>query len=239
MKHVNKTLMMLCVTIIALASCKKSEVGATTTLAALNLVNVTVGSTAVKANFTSKTDIFASTSTSVAYGTNNAYSLFAGNATPVVITATADTLHPVYNTPINAAAGSYYSLYLCGQTGAVDAVLMKESFTIHADSTFGVRIVNLSYNSGPINMTLSTTPTTNEISNIAYKSVSAFNNYACKGASPALTFQLRDAVTNALLGSQAFTTATLPRFQNITLVLKGKVGGTGSSALGLLLVKNY
>ncbi len=222
-----------------IAACTKNDVQ-TTPLASLNIINATVGSTTIKANFTNKTNVFSGTVLSVAYGSNNAYTIPAGSATPVTILATADTLHPVYNTPINAPAGTYYSLYLAGQVGAVDAVLYPESFKVHQDSTFSVRIVNLSYNSGPINMTLSTSTTTNEIAGVAYKSVSDFKNYPATYKITSYTFQLRDATTNALLGSQAYTTAaSMPRFQNITLVLKGAVGGTGANALGLQLVKNF
>jgi len=220
------------------SACKKSDIQVTP-LASINIVNATVNSTVVKANFTNNTGVFGTTSLSVGYGGNTVYPLPAGNNIPVTITATADTLHPVYYVPISAASGDYYSLYLCGQTGAIESILMKDNFTTRQDSTFGIRIVNLSFNSGPINMTLSTATTTNEIANIAYKTVSDFKAYPCKATSPAVTFQLRDAATGKLLGSQAFTVGTMPRFHNVTLVLRGMVGGTGSAALGLQMVKNY
>ncbi|MBN8837172.1 MAG: DUF4397 domain-containing protein [Sphingobacteriia bacterium] len=154
----------------------------------------------------------------------------------------------VVNASVNVAAAqvNYFGspIIYATYTGAVDTILRKETLPPHAvgDSTFGVRFINLSYNSNPVNITLSTSTTTNEFAGIAYKANSNFKNYVCQKATTGYTFQVRDAGTGALIASYSFTTSgttIMPYFNNVTLALVGQIGATGTNAPKVIRVNNY
>jgi len=219
--------------LMGVAACKKSGV-AITPLASLNVVNASVNLGTVKANFTGAGQY--ASATSIGYGANNSYSVRAGITIPFTIVAVADTTQPVFNAMLNLNGGGIYSLYLAGQSGSVDTLLVAETIPLHTDSSCGVRFINLSYNSNPVTVTLSTTPTTAEFSNISYKQSSAFKTYPAGAANGSYIFQVRDGATGNILSTY---TLIPPRFLNCTLVLKGMIGGTGANAPGLQRVNNY
>lgn len=242
--------------VLHFVSCKKSTVS-TSPLASLNIVNATVNLGSVKANFTgtNKTlvNYWAGISTTVAYGANTAYGVNAETDVPLAIapfsTTPLDTLHPVYRNTLHLVNGGLYSLYLAGQTGAVDTILVKESIPAYTDSLFGMRFINLSYNSTPVNVTLTVgTTVTTEFSNIAYKGSSNFKSYQAKYNTAPDTIRVRDVATNTQLaqyvlipsGSTNTTTSLFPRFFNCTLALVGQTGVTsGTNALKIIRVNNY
>jgi hypothetical protein len=94
----------------------------------------------------------------------------------------------------------------------------------------------LSPNSTPLNITLSTSTTVNEVSNLAYKQYTDFKTYPGLYNS-AYTFQIRAASNpSVVLTTFSLTTATVPRFANITVVIRGMVGTT--PALGTTRVNH-
>jgi hypothetical protein len=139
--------------------------------------------------------------------------------------------------------GKLYSVLFCGQSPNVEAIFREENYPApYTDSSFGVRVINLSPNSSPINITIQSNSSTNLFSNIAYKQISDFVKLPLKTSVTAgsVSFQVRSAVNP----STVMTTYTLPnnanseypgisinlqRFKNITIVVKG-VQGTTSGA---------
>ena len=239
MKYVNFIFVVL-----LFASCKKD-----TTIpqrASINIIHATVGIPTLKVNYFGSTIIYAAFTSgpgALAYGTNTVVSVSPGS-TPVTIVSSTDTLNPIYNSPVATSGGDVYSLYLAGQSTAAEAVLVKETnIPIHSltDSTCGIRFINLSYNSAPVNVTLSTTTTVNEFTNVAYKSISDFKSYPAAVVNSTYTFQVRNS-TGTLLASYVFTgasTAAVPRFLNVTLAFIGQIGGTGANVPNLVRVNNY
>jgi hypothetical protein len=224
----------------AFASCKKSDV-TLSPLASLNLVNATVNLGTVQANFTNLSNKttgqpYSQITTTVPYGSNNVYGVLANMAIPLTIVATTDTTKPIYISSLNFANGSIYSLYLAGQTGAVDTVMVRETIPYYADSTCGVRFINLSYNSNPIVVTQSITPTVNDFSSLTYKQYSSFKTYPSKSSNSSYIFQVRDAVAGTLLGSYTLST---PYFHNVTLAWVGQTGGTGAATTKVIRINNY
>lgn len=145
---------------------------------------------------------------------------------------------------VDIKAGVWYSLYLTGiASGDVEAVFLKENFKENADSVISLRLINLSPNVEPINVTLTTSPTLNEFTNVAYKSVSEFKSFpALRNANINMfQFQFRSASTNAVLATYNLTASnlSLTRFRSATLVLKGLQGGIGSQALSVIFVPSY
>jgi len=226
MRYLNHLFMMALVAFLA-GSCKKSTVE-TSPLASLNVTNVVVGGKTVKLN-----------SNLVDSATNynfKAFGLNAGN-TNIYVYPTGDSAHPYFTSTVPTSSGGVYSLFLSGNVATkVDTMLVKESIPVYTDSSCGVRFINLVYNSNPIKVTRSTSPTVTEFSSLSYRQISAFKTYPALSTNGTYVFQVRDAVPDTVLATYTLTT---PRFFNCTLVWKGMKGGTGTNAPGVLRVNNY
>ena len=223
-----------------LLSCKKTTVNVKP-LASFNMVNATVNLDGVQANFTwfgSKAGIqyYSDISTVVGYGTNSVYSMLAKQSIPVTVVSSADTTKTILEGSFNFDEGGIYTLYFSGIVGAIDTLLVPERFPVHADSTCGVRFINLSFNSQPIVVTLSSTPTIMEFNSLSYRQFSDFKGYLADVNNNAYTFQVRDAATDSLLGTYDFSA---PCFRNATLAWIGQTGGSGTYATQVIVVNNY
>ena len=164
---------------------------------------------------------------------------------PDTTTHSAPLLDLKLNLPVNAIN----TLYLTGIVAAPETVLVTEEIPSHTDSVVGIRFVNLSPGSNPVNIRLSTDTTWNLVSGLAYKSPSPFSNYPVVAAINSYTFQFRDAVTGVILKSYTLnginkgtglnTSANPWRYHNVTIVLIGAAGGTGADAQRTILINNY
>jgi len=229
----------LCIILLTAAffGCKKTSVDISP-LASLNLVNASVNVSAVKVNFTGNglPNYYNLITATTAYGANSLFPVNANTTVPVTIINSTDSTKALVSSNLNLANGGIYSLYLAGQSTAVDTIMVKETIPSFQDSSCAVRFINLSYNSNPISITLSTTPTVPEFSGLAYKSAAAFKTYTATAATNTYTFQVRDATTLALLGSY---TLTVPRFFACTLAWIGQAGVTGTNAPKVIRINNY
>ena len=231
---------MILLGVTSLFSCKKTTIGIRP-LASVNLVNATVNLAGVKANFSwegNKGGIqyYSQISTTVGYATNYVYSVLAVPNVPLIVVSSADTTKTILQTSLTFNNGGIYTLYFSGIVGAVDTLLVPESLPGHTDSTCGVRFINLSFNSKPILVTQSITPTVMEFNSLSYKQYSDFKDYPASPNNKAYTFQVRDGGTNALLGTYSFSA---PCFRNVTLAWVGQTGGSGTYAPKLIRVNNY
>src|ERR1700753_1094251 len=104
------------------------------------------------------------------------------NATVPLAIAATDTTKPVVVTNLNFANGSYYSLFLAGQSGALDTILVKDSYQNYTDSSFGCRFINLSYNSNPISVNIKGKSNGSEVASLSYKQNSGFIKYVATAA---------------------------------------------------------
>ncbi|MBO9565866.1 MAG: DUF4397 domain-containing protein, partial [Niastella sp.] len=146
-----------------------------------------------------------------------------------------------------------YSFFVFGLSPNFDTLLVQDNLpNPYRDSVLGIRLINLSPNSNPLSLTIASDTKVNIFSGIVYKRLTDFVTIPLPGnvTTNAVTFQVRDAITNNVL-----TTYTLPltpnstylniginksRFMNLTLVVRGLQGTTsGSSAIGLFPVANY
>lgn len=214
MKYFNQLTTMLLAAII-IASCKKEKIE-TTPLASISITNTVVGGTTAK---------FGSRATTISNNNFTQFSLVAGS-NDLYIYPSGDSLNPYYNeAKFIANEGEVYSLFLTGVPGAIEAIKIKEAIPYRTDSTGGIRFINLANNNGALNINIKKTPITHEVTGLAYKQYTEFKNYAGLYNS-ADTFQIRKA-DGTLLTSFNFTTATQPRFANVTLVIRQN--GTGVS----------
>lgn len=172
---------------------------------------------------------------------NSDYAFKPGNA-DLYIWPYGDSLHPYYvSNKILLEEKQLYSLFLGGTPDAVDAIFLKENFPYRTDSTAAIRFVNLSPGGPLVNVTLSTSPTVNEFAGVTYKGMTEFKYLPSTMANSSYTFQVRNASNNAILSTITMSGGALasfvPRFRFVTLVFRGKVGGTPTA--GITRVNHY
>ncbi|MES2331329.1 MAG: hypothetical protein V4539_17125 [Bacteroidota bacterium] len=219
---------------LAMSGCQKNESPASQ--ASLNIVHAIVNVPAIKVNRYGSGTIYSTFIDSVKFGANEVITVVSGNSVPVSVVNTADTLHPVFNGNINVSAGSITSLFLAGQSTSVDTITVQDVIPYRADSTAGVRFINLLVNSNPVSINIKGNANGSEVTSLAYKANTGFKNYTALNINASYIFEIRDAGTGTLITSYTLTT---PRFLNVTLCLKGLSGATGTNAPGIMLVKNY
>ena len=197
------------------AACKKDEIK-NSPMASLRIVNGIAGGTAIR------NGAYAGTISNISSRLDNIQT----GGFDIYIWPNGDSLHPYYVLPKFVAQDrEIYSLFLCGPPTAVEGIIVKEDIPYWTDTIAGIRFVNLSPNSTGINITRLSTPTVNDVTNLQYKSMTGFIGFPA-GANVGETFQFRNASTNAVLASVAFTKASMPRWRNMSLVFRGMVGGT-------------
>lgn len=216
-------------------SCKKSN--DLIPAASLNVVNASPGIANAKVRTPNVPALYYNQMKGVDYANSQVFILPVGSP-QITINSSTDTLSkPLYSSALGANAGDIYSLFIGGAAGG-DIVINKDAIPYRPDSSIGVRFINMSYNSTPVNVMLSTSSTANEFSNVAYKSVTDFKTYSATSVNPAsYTFQARDGNGNLLASVDVSRTTYI--WHNVTLVLSGQMGGTGTDAPKLFIVKNY
>lgn len=203
---------------LVLSSCKKDKIE-TIPLTSITVGNFVAGGASIK---------IGSIVTTVANNnTNGTQMALRAGENDLYVWPVGDSLHPYFTYPKFATLeGEVYSLFLCGVPGTTEGIVIKENIPYRTDSTAGIRFINLSPNSTPLNITKSTSTTLNEVSNLAYKQYTDYISYPALSTST-YTFQVRAAANpNTVLTTFALSTATIPRFTNITVVIRGVVGGT-------------
>jgi hypothetical protein len=219
--------------IITATGCNK-ETFHTEPLSSITIANLVLNGTAAKLNG----NTVPAQNININAGAN--FSLPVGDSR-LYIWPLGDSLNPYYNKIITSGSQEIYTLFLAGPVGAVEPVLIKENLPAHTDSSFGIRFINLSPGSPAIKFTRSTTPTVAETGNLNYKDIADFKTYPALSVNSTYTFQARNATTDALIASITLAGASiatgLPRFNNITLALRGVVGGT--PAPGISRINNF
>ena len=203
----------LFVAMVALVACKKNGIN-TRSLASLTVTNVAVNGPAIRVGDNLNR---INNNSSLQLG------LYAGD-NELYVWPVGDSANPFYTSPkFFAAEGSVHSLFIGGQSPNISGVLVKDNIPYHTDSTSGVRIINLVPKSTPLNITLSTSPTINEVTGLAYLQYTDFKIYPAKASNASYTFQIRKASDNTILFNYLLPT---PRFTNVTLVIRGVTTGS-------------
>jgi hypothetical protein len=203
----------LFVAMLVFVACKKEGI-TTKPLASLTVTNVVVNGPAIRVG---------SNLNQINNNSSLQLGLFAGD-NDLYVWPVGDSAKPYYtSSKFFAAGGSVHSLFIAGQSPNISGVLVEDNIPYHIDSTCGVRIINLIPNSTPLNITLSTSPTINEVSNLAYLQYTDFKIYPAKASNASYIFQVRKATDNTLLFSYSLPT---PRFTNVTLVIRGVITGS-------------
>jgi hypothetical protein len=224
---------MLC-TVFVLFSCKK-EATVTLDAGAINITNAVIGGASLTliapASIVSSSNTISSNNYAFMPLVSGDLSISVGVPAPAVPATIYYT-----NSKLSVASQTNYSLFLSGTSPAnIDAVLVTETYPFaYADSVFGVRFINLAPGSNPINVNIAGNTSGSESANLAYKGISNFIIHPAKSINTTYKFEFRDTVTGNVVAS---TTINTPYFHNVTLALRGIVGG--SPAPGIIAVNNY
>lgn len=223
---------------LAVVACKKNNPNdiPVRPLAALTITNVISQGKFVRLN-TNVLD-------SCAINSFKIFTILAGNPSPIKAYASISPNAPYFDQRPEIVNGGIYSLYLTGTHTSPEAVFVKDEIPPYPKAeVVNVRVVNLSASSGPLNVARGSNPSVNLFSNLGYKQVSNFITLTLPKSLQAGddVFEIRSSS-----GSLIFTyvldgavNAESARHRNITLVIKGQVGGLGTDALGVIGVPHY
>lgn len=245
-------------TLITITSCEKAV--DSVPISSVTVVNAVIGTYPIFTDFSGTTPIsqYFLTSSKINYGSFFEFSRPSGLSHFVAYQIT-DTTNAIYTTQgksgLDLQPQGIYSLFLCGAITSgmqPDALWVEDTLPSHLkpDSTFGLRFINLSPDNTGINITLSSSPTTNEVTNLGYKSITGYKSYPAIASISRYTFQVRDPSTNQVLvsfnmnginnGAGTNRTANAYRYRNFTLVFRGFSNvASGQTARGAFLVNNY
>lgn len=240
---------------LLLTNCKKS--GHILESASVNVVNASIGVSTIKVNYNGEPVVWKSYTGAIGlinYGTNQILPIFKPSKTyPLHIVSATDTTIKVFEKAIDFASHKRFTLFTCGQVNNYDGVLVQENNLSYnsVDSVISIRFINLSPNSPRIKIKLSIN-SGNEIEELGYKEITSFKSYKVAKIIPngSLTFEVRDALSNALLSSYTIpvspvapysnVSASLSRFKSLTLAIKGLAGiTTGVNSYSIFPVTHY
>ena len=234
MKYKIHLLLLSSLLFIAFISCKKER--QQPIVSSLIVVNAVPGSTPLVVNFTgSQPSNFYAGAAKINYGILDQFSRFNMETTEQPLTLyqypdTFSTSKPIFNLNLHLEKGSINSLFLMGTVAKPDYLFLSSVPPYHAvrDSTFGIRFVNLSYQSKPVNVYLIANGEQKEIDGLAYKGITPYKNYTARAADNSYVFEFRDQETQNVIASyvlkdlsQANEKENLWRYRNFTLALIG------------------
>lgn len=222
-------------TVIILAACKKDKTEPAS-LASFVIVNAINNGAPVKADFTGKDSVFTTTIPETEYNRSKKYTIPAGLLVPIKVVSSANTDEVLFNKSMTFQPGDIYTLFLAGEPGTVDTILVKDNPVVPAANQMTIRFINCS-TSGTIKIVPNlvdangvTTPQA-EIPGLAYRQMTDFIPYFVDGTVNYYLIEFRNSVTDEILG----TTIIQPFTSNWTVAIRGYIGG--SPALGALRMR--
>lgn len=230
--------------------CKKTPYANLAGGSSLTVVNAVIGSQNLVTNFTGSdggktlSPFIYKNAPSIPYENFSEFGSYSGTTT-LSISPVTDTLLTLWSGTFDLSHNQIHSLFLTGtDTLHIDSLFTLDNPPVHADSSAGIRFVNLSPGSNPVSIDIQGQSNGSETTSLGYKGITAFKNYAATAAISSYVFEFRDAATGNLLASYTLTgvnngtgTDTSPntvRWKNMTIALTGLPG-----AQGTFLINNY
>ncbi len=202
-------------------------------LSSLTVVNARPDLSAGLLNFSGGTISQARNKAAAYYQGFFEFPLRAGNL-PVTIVSADDTLHAVFQGNLALKNTGIYSLYLFGNADNPQSLFLEDYIPAHRDSVSGIRFINLSGDSSPVNIVIegSGAPV---FSSLGFKQLSKFKGYpvtmdVTNGGG--YTFDILDSSGNFL--TSVYWSYSL--FQNNTMVISGS---SADGSLAVFQVNNY
>jgi hypothetical protein len=191
--------------------------------ASITVVNAGLGIGAIKVNPGAGSGFAYSRALEVANYNSGVFGAFAGSNTITVVKSLDTTIKYFERTtdlqPIS-------TLYISGAATAIDTTFRIEkefplinSSGVNAENAMYVRFVNLSPNSGSINVRFAAT-TALEVTGLTYRGISAFKKYPATATS--YDFEIRNAANTATLSTVRVTTSA-SRYKTLSIIFRGLV----------------
>ena len=166
-------------------------------------------------------DIVFGTNPSISFGEYIRLTLPSNIQRDILFVSTQDTLTQVHQEVVELQPGEIYTLFLVGSGNNLEGLLVQDEPLILTDSLWGVRVVNLSPDSGPVSIEI--TGQDNPLSNdLAFKTFSDFNALSANAATGAFTFEFKDGNGEVLTDINIDPLTNGLVFKNTTLALTGK-----------------
>ena len=240
-------LFIICSLTLIIASCKKET--DPPGVASLTIVNAVTGNTTLVSNFRSEGHLDYSKAARIGY-LRYMKSVLEANAGPhrLRFFPLSDTTDKgtLFDLQLDLPLSSMHTLFLAGTMDAPESTMISDEeipFYPAGDSTMGIRFINLSKGSAPVNINITGLADGSETTGLAYKSITQFKRYPVSQTLQDYKFEFRDAATGTLLAT--YTTLGLNQtapnnwvFRNFTVVLTGKPGETDPLGPAAFLVEH-
>lgn len=226
--------------ILGLAGCKK-DLHLPTDVANIIVVHTITDVSTLLVNASGKAGVWKALTDSytgkVAYGAVLGNPLKTATAKGLKIVSANDTLGSIYQAGADflVVPGDLYTLLLGGSIQTPESILIKEKLIARADSTTGVRFVNFGRLTKSIKVNIKNS-NVSEANQLNYKTYNDFKVFDASFKHPNYVFEFREEESNNLLFTYTFVVA---RTYNVSLVLRGIMGGTGINALNITRVNHY
>jgi hypothetical protein len=218
---------------VLFTSCKKTS-AIKPVIASLTIVNGATDVANLAVNFAPAGLVYAHNQTFISSMSFMEFGLTAG-ANTLNLISSADTTQNLYHGTLNLVTGGVYSFYVAGEAPNYQTILMQDNIPIYPDSAAGVRFINLSPDSQPLNVTLQGS-TGNVFSSLTYKKITAFKKYTATSSivnNGGYNFNVTDATGNVLT---TFDWVPMVFNESNTLVITGSyINGT----LSVFEVNNF
>lgn len=253
MKKMTLLYLSACLCLSVVISCKKDPSPEST--ASLTLIDALPGYKYILTDFPEKrTELFSGMSLLLYYG------IYAPNC-HLSVAAKEQSIafykypfvandQPIYQLKLKPASGEISTLFITGTLAKPEHFIVTATPPYHGvnDSIAGLRFVNLSAGSGPVNVKISGQGLNNVISsnNLAYKGSTAYLPVPATSKIGDLLVEFYDQASGNLLASYAMpgVGATLIenkwRYRNYTLALKGLPNASNpADAQGVMLIDDF
>ncbi|MDR6786113.1 hypothetical protein ABIE26_004832 [Pedobacter africanus] len=209
MKRIYFNLFSTVLLLLVMSSCKKDTVKPGQGTSRLNIVNLITVDSDLLVNFngtglSSKTKFYKQLYS--LYYRNNQFTASYIGQQKLGLYRPADTVQggkPLFNLILNLRVNTMNTLFLTGTEQAPDTLFTTNQLPYHvpADSTMGIRFVNVSLGGNPVSVNLAGQANGSAAANLPYKSATGYKNYATRSAIASYTFEFRDGVTGELLAT--------------------------------------
>jgi hypothetical protein len=233
-------ILLLCSVILGITACKK-DIHLPTDVANVTVVHTLVDVPSLLVNTSGKTGVWKALTDSytgkVAYGAILGNPFKTATAKGLKIVSATDTLGSIYQASpdFSPLPGDLYTLLLGGNIQTPESILIKENLVVKPDSATGVRFINFGQHTKSIKVNIKDSNTT-EATRLNYKTYTDFKVFDANYKHPNYIFEFRDEETNTLLLTYTFVVA---RTYNVSLVLRGIQGVTGTNGLAITRVNHY
>ena len=233
-------MLFFCSAVLGITACKK-DLNLPTDVANITVVHTVTDVPTLLVNTSGKEGVWKALTDSytgkVSYGAILGNPFKTATAKGLKIVSASDTLGSIYQAgaDFSPLPGNLYTLLLGGSLQTPESVLIKENLVARPDSTTGLRFINFGQHTKSIKVNIRNSNTT-VAAQLNYKAYTDFKVFDADYKHPNYIFEFRDEETNNLLLAYTFVVA---RTYNVSLVLRGILGGTGTNALAVTRVNHY